>query len=62
VYRDQQETDSFQIREYEDEWTIELDHHNPEAGNAAAHAVRDAPKYTIVALGLAGAAIGSSLS
>jgi hypothetical protein len=56
VYRDQQETDSFQIREYEDEWTIELDHHNPETGNAVAHAVRDAPKYTLAAVAVVGGA------
>ncbi|WP_232700808.1 hypothetical protein [Halobacterium wangiae] len=59
VYRDQQETDSFQIREYEDEWTIELDRHNPETGNAIAHAVYDAPKYTLAAVGIAGTTVSS---
>jgi len=57
VYRDQKETDSFQIREYKNKWTVELDHHNPETGNAIAHAVRDAPKYTAVAVVVAGAAV-----
>lgn len=50
VYRDQQETNSFQIREYEDKWTIELDRHNPETGNAIAHAVCDATEYTVAAV------------
>jgi hypothetical protein len=59
VYRDQRETDSFQIREYEDEWTIELDRHNPETGNAIAHGIYDAPKYTLAAVGIAGAAVSS---
>lgn len=59
VYRDQQETDSFQIREYEEKWTIELDHHNPETGNAIAHAVYDAPKYTLAAVGITSAALSS---
>lgn len=58
VYRDQRETDSFQVREYEDKWAIELDHHNPETGNAIAHAINDAPEYTIAAV----AAIGISAS
>ena len=58
VYRDQQETDSFQIREYEDEWTIELDRHNPETGNAVAHAVCDATEYTVAAVAVSVAVIG----
>ena len=57
VYRDQQETDSFQIREYEEKWTIELDRHNPETGNAVAHAVCDATKYTATAVVAVGAAV-----
>ena len=60
VYRDQQVKDSFQVREYGDRWTIELDHHNPETGNVVAHAVRDAPMYTLAAAVLVGVAIGSS--
>lgn len=58
VYRDQQATDSFQIREYGDYWTIELDRHNPEQGNAVAHAFLDAPKYTLSALAAVGAVFG----
>ncbi|QLH79812.1 hypothetical protein HZS55_22055 [Halosimplex rubrum] len=61
VYRDQQKTDSFQVREYEGKWTIELDQHNPEAGNPLAHAVYDAPKYTAAAVVAVGA-ITSGLS
>jgi len=57
VYRDQRETDSFQIREYEDKWTIELDRHNPETGNAIAHAVYDATKYTVAAVVAVGAVV-----
>lgn len=58
VYRDQRKTDSFQIREYNDHWTIELDKHNPEEGNPLAHAVQDAPKYTLAAVAIVGAAMG----
>ncbi|WP_436348805.1 hypothetical protein [Natronorubrum sp. FCH18a] len=56
VYRDQNPTDSFQIREYDDHWTIEMDQHNPETGKMVAHAVQDAPSYTLAAL-VVGAAI-----
>lgn len=58
VYRDQRKIDSFQIRDYGDKWTIELDHHNPETGNALAHVVYDAPKYTLAAVAVVGAAMG----
>lgn len=50
VYRDQRAQDSYQIREYDDRYTIEMDQHNPEAGNAVAHAVVDAPLYTAAAI------------
>lgn len=50
VYRDQNVRDSFQIREFDDYWTIELDHHNPDKGNAIAHAVIDAPLYSASAV------------
>lgn len=49
VYRDQQATDSFQIREYDDHYTVQMDRHNPDDGNALAHAVTDAAAYTAVA-------------
>lgn len=58
VYRDQRKTDSFQIREYDNKWTIELDRHNPETGNAVAHAITDAPGYTLAALAV-GAVVSS---
>ena len=56
VYRVQKPTDSFQIREYDDKYTIEMDRHNPEAGNPVAHAVTDAPGYTAAGLVALGAA------
>ncbi|SFC68106.1 hypothetical protein SAMN05444422_11475 [Halobiforma haloterrestris] len=56
VYRDQEPTDSFQIREFDDHYTIEMDRHNPETGNAVAHAVQDAPAYTAVGLAVLGGA------
>lgn len=62
AYRDQRETDSFQVREYEDYWTVEMDQFNPEEGRAVEHVVADAPGYTAAALvGIAalGAALGS---
>lgn len=49
VYRDQRATDSFQIREYEDYYTVQLDRHNPEEGDAVKHAMTDAFAYTAVA-------------
>jgi hypothetical protein len=60
VYRDQQATDSFQIREYDGYYTVQLDRHNPEEGNAVAHAVTDALPYTAVAVGLGAAVLGGS--
>lgn len=59
VYRDQQPTDSFQIREYETKYTIEMDQHNPETGNPVAHAVHDATAYTAVAAVALGATLFS---
>lgn len=61
VYRDVRKTNSFQVREYENKWTIELDRHNPDTGNAIAHALVDAPVYTLgAALLVAGALSGGS--
>lgn len=59
VYRDQRKTDSYQVREYDNKWTIELDRHNPETGNAVAHAITDAPGYTL-ALVIGAAVFGAS--
>lgn len=58
VYRDQQAKNSFQIREFDEKYTIELDRHNPEKGNAVAHAVYDAPVYTAGAIVLGAALLG----
>lgn len=55
VYRDQQARDSFQVREHDDHYTVEMDRHNPEQGNAVAHAVYDAPMYTAIGIMAAGA-------
>lgn len=57
VYRDTNAKNSFQIREYDDYWTVSLDHFNPEQGHLVEHAVRDAPVQTALGL-LAVAAIG----
>lgn len=59
VYRDQRPTDSFQIREFDTKYTIEMDRHNPETGNAVAHAVQDATAYTAVGVAVLGAALFS---
>lgn len=62
VYRDQRALDSFQIREFDDHWTIEMDQYNPEEGYAIQHAVADAPLYTLAATTVIGtifAAAGS---
>lgn len=55
VYRDQRARDSFQIREFDDHWTIEMDKYNPEQGYAIQHAVADAPGYTLAATAVLGA-------
>lgn len=60
VYRDQRPTDSFQIREYDDYYTVQLDRHNPDNGNAVKHAMTDALPYTIGAALVAGVALGGS--
>ncbi|WP_455448215.1 hypothetical protein [Natrinema thermotolerans] len=57
VYRDQQAEDSFQVREFDDHYTVEMDRHNPEKGNAVAHAVYDATAYTAIGLAVAAAAL-----
>ncbi|UHQ98026.1 hypothetical protein HYG81_20615 (plasmid) [Natrinema zhouii] len=57
VYRDQRKTNSYQIRAFDDHYTIEMDQHNPETGNAVAHAGFDAPKYTAAGLAIVGAAL-----
>jgi len=58
VYRDQQATDSFQIREYDDYYTVQMDRHNPDDGNAVKHAMTDALPYTLVAVGIGAMAFG----
>lgn len=55
VYRDQQAKNSFQVREYDNKYTVEMDKHNPEKGNPAAHAIQDAPVYTAIGLVALGA-------
>lgn len=60
VYRDQQATDSFQIREYDDYYTVQLDKHNPEKGDAVKHAVTDALPYTLAAVGIGAMVFGGS--
>lgn len=55
VYRDQQARDSFQVREHDHHYTVEMDRHNPEEGNPVAHAVYDAPVYTAAGLTIVGA-------
>lgn len=62
VYRDQRATDSLQIREYDDYYTVEMDRHNPDDGNAIKHAVTDAFAYTAVALGVGAMMLGGSSS
>lgn len=47
VYRDDRPTDSFQVREYEDRYTVQLDRHNPDDGSAVRHALTDAAAYTL---------------
>ena len=47
VYRDDRPTDSFQVRAYEDRYTVQLDRHNPDDGSAVRHAFTDAAAYTV---------------
>ena len=58
VYRDQRATDSFQIREYDDYYTVQMDRHNPDDGNAVKHAVTDALPYTLAAVGIGAMVLG----
>ncbi|MFC6723516.1 hypothetical protein ACFQE1_03745 [Halobium palmae] len=58
VYRDQQPTNSLQIREYDDHYTVQLDRHNPETGNLIQHALVDATAYTVGAAALGVALFG----
>jgi len=60
VYRDQQPTNSFQIREFNDHYTVQLDRHNPEEGSAVAHAVTDALPYTVMIASLGVAFYGGN--
>ena len=58
VYRDQRATDSFQIREYDDYYTVQMDRHNPDDGNAVKHAMTDAFAYTVAAVGIGAMVFG----
>lgn len=58
VYRDQRATDSFQIREYDDHYTVQMDRHNPDDGNAVKHAVTDAFPYTLAAVSIGAMVVG----
>lgn len=58
VYRDQRATDSFQIREYDDHYTVQMDRHNPDDGNAVKHAMTDALPYTLAAVGVGAMVFG----
>lgn len=50
VYREARETDTLQLREYEDRYTLQKDRYHPQE-YPVRHAVHDATKYT--ALGVA---------
>ncbi len=58
VYRDQRATDSLQVREFDDYYTVQMDRHNPDDGNAVKHAVTDALPYTVAAVAGAGIVFG----
>lgn len=60
VYRDQRPTNSLQIREYDNHYTVQLDQHNPDEGNAVKHAVTDALPYTLGAIGASAMIFGGS--
>lgn len=57
VYREEKATDTLQLREYEDRYTIQKDQYHPEE-HPVAHAVVDATEYTA----LAAVGIGALLS
>lgn len=60
VYRDQQKTDSIQVREYDDKWVLEVDRHNPETGKPLAHVIEDAPEYALGAFVVGAILFGAS--
>ena len=49
VYRDNRRTNSLQLREYDDHWTVQLDRYNPETGlkEFVLHALTDARHITV---------------
>lgn len=51
VYRSPGPGEHFQVREYDDHYTVDLDHHHPK-DNAIGHVIKDGGKYTV-----AGAAV-----
>lgn len=59
VYRDDKRGDHFQIREYEDRWTVDLDRFNPHYAPVR-HAAADATQYTALAAGIAAVAFGGA--
>lgn len=50
VYRDDRPGEHLQIREYDDHWTVELDHHNPHY-RPLRHVAVDTPTYIREAVG-----------
>lgn len=58
VYRDNRQTDSVQIRVYENRVTYQLDRFNPRH-HPIRHAVFDAPLYTAAALGIGAVIAGA---
>lgn len=61
VYREDRARDSLQLREYDDHYTLQLDRYNPEY-RPVAHAIADAPEYTIGAAALGAALLGAGSS
>lgn len=60
VYRDDEATDTLQLREYENKYTLQKDRYHPHH-YLVAHAVTDAKKYTaIAAVGLTAILSGGS--
>ena len=65
VYRDGRATASIQVREYDDRYTVQLDHANPEQGRLIEHLFRDiGPRRRteiLVAAGVVVAAVAAVL-
>lgn len=59
TYRGPGPGEHFQVREYDDYWTVDYDEFHPQH-SPTKHAILEAPMYTALAIGVVGALLSSS--